>query len=271
MTHGAVSRQVSMLEDHLRVALFVRGKRILKLTPEGAQFARRVSAAFDMLSSAAAQVGGGRSVMTLRVNFPPVFAMWWLIPRLGDLHSPRSKIAVEISTSIDAADFDSGRYDAAVRRVEEEPKGFFVDSFLDGRSIPVCSPGYRRQQKLRNAADVAGATLILTRSEPESWARWFRTQNLSRKQGAAQLTLDQMYLALQAALDSLGVALAPMALVENEIRRGRLCALARPRGPRSPMYALLAPRRSPKIEAIAELGRWLHSQVDALEAAGQGS
>jgi DNA-binding transcriptional LysR family regulator len=56
VTHGAVSRQVAALEEHLQVALFVRGTRGLRLTAEGARLARAVAGAFDMLRSAAAQV-----------------------------------------------------------------------------------------------------------------------------------------------------------------------------------------------------------------------
>src|SRR5207253_10749681 len=56
VTHGAVSRQIAALEQDLKVALFVRGPRGLKLTAEGAQFARGIGTAFDTLRSAVAQV-----------------------------------------------------------------------------------------------------------------------------------------------------------------------------------------------------------------------
>jgi LysR family transcriptional regulator, glycine cleavage system transcriptional activator len=82
-------------------------------------------------------------------------------------------------------------------------------------------------------------------------------------ESAPTLTFDHLYFALQAALDSLGVALAPLALVSGEIRRGRLKALAPPRGTMSPVYALLSPRATPKRDAIDLLAEWLVAAADA--------
>jgi LysR family glycine cleavage system transcriptional activator len=104
----------------------------------------------------------------------------------------------------------------------------------------------------------------VTRSEPQAWADWLRRHKLRREPAAAVLTFDQLYFAIQAALDSLGVALAPAALVAPEIRSGRLCALAQAQGAVSPAYALLSPRSSPKAQAIRTLGAWLKSAGAAL-------
>ncbi len=72
-----------------------------------------------------------------------------------------------------------------------------------------------------------------------------------------------MYFAVQAALDSLGVALVPSAIVAEEIRAGRLVALARPDPAARTAYALLAPRLSPKRAAALELADWLRTQAAA--------
>jgi LysR family transcriptional regulator, glycine cleavage system transcriptional activator len=273
VTHGAVSRQIASLEEHLQSPLFVRSSKGLTLTEEGARLARAVSAALDMLRSAVTEISGAGNASVLRVSVPPTLAMWWLIPRLTALHHAHPRLRIDLSTSTEPVDFDSGGYDAAIRRISSVPRGMLAERFMDGRSIPVCSPAYQAKHRLRTAGDIGRVTLVVTRSEPQTWDDWLRRRKVRRDPAAAVLTFDQLYFALQAALDSLGVALAPAALVAGEIRRGRLCALAAPQGEVSPVYALLSPRVSPRREAIHTLGAWLKSaeQLAPDREAGTGT
>lgn len=262
VTHGAVSRQVAALEAHLGTALFIRGARALALTESGARLARAAGAAFDILRAAAAEVGRSRAAAALRISVPPTLAMRWLIPRMGALHQAHPDLRIELSTSIEPADFGGDPYDAAIRRVGRVTTGLRAERFLDARAVPVCSPKYKKQFHLRGPADLARATLVYTRSEPQAWNTWLRRHAVPGSENV--LTFDQLYFALQAALDSLGVALAPAELVANEIQRGRLCALATPQGAAPIAYALLWPRASANQAAIATLGQWLRA------AAAQG-
>jgi LysR family transcriptional regulator, glycine cleavage system transcriptional activator len=257
VTHGAVSRQIATLEEELQVPLFVRGTRGLKLTEEGAQLARGVGAAFDTLRSAVAQVRKAGPASALRVSVPPTLAMWWLIPRMSALHHAHPRLHIDLTTSTEPVDFQRDLYDAAIRRITQVPKGMEAERFLDARPVPVCSPAYQKQHRLRSAADLVRATLIVTRSEPQAWPEWLKVHKVSRPEEAPTLTFEQLYFAIQAALDSLGVTLAPAALVAGEIRRGRLHALSQVEGPVAPAYALLSPRVSPHREVIRTLGEWL--------------
>lgn len=257
VTHGAVSRQIATLEQELKVPLFVRGTRGLKLTEHGAQLAGAVGSAFTMLRSAVEQARQAGPASALRVSVPPTLAMRWLIPRMTALHHAHPRLRIELSTSTEPVDFERDPFDAAIRRVVRAPKGVVAERFLDGRPVPVCSPAYQKQHPLRSPADLERATLVITRSEPHTWTEWLRLHRIERAEAAATLTFEQLYFALQAALDSLGVALAPVALVEAEIAAGRLKALAGPEGQSGPWYALLSPRVSPRREAIATLSGWL--------------
>ena len=264
VTHGAVSRQTAALEEHLRVVLFVRNPRGLLLTNEGTRLARATAMAFDMLRAAASQVSQARLDSVLRVSAPPTLAMWWLIPRMTALHHAHPQLRIELSTATEPVNFEDDPYDAAIRRIAATPKGMVASRFLDGRQIPVCSPVFQKQHRLNNLLALTNATLIFTRSEPQAWTRWLARNKVLRAPDAAVLTFDQLYFALQAALDSLGIALAPAALVAEEVRRGRLCALQRPHGPMSPSYALVSPRVSPKRDAIRTLAEWLNGAADGL-------
>lgn len=263
VTHGAVSRQIATLEEELQLTLFLRGTRGLKLTQEGAQLARGVGTAFDTLRSAVDQVRQAGPSAALRVSVPPTLAMWWLIPRMSALHHAHPRLRIDLTTSTEPVDFARDQVDAAIRRITQVPKGMVAERFLDARPVPVCSPAYQKQHRLRAPADLARATLIVTRSEPQAWPGWLKAHEVQRNADSPTLRFEQLYFALQAALDSLGVALAPAALVAGEIRRGRLRALTQPEGPVSPSYALLSPKVSPHREAIRTLGDWLKGAADA--------
>src|SRR6516225_9690114 len=69
VTHGAVSRSVRNLEDHLGVQLLIRASRSVRLTPVGASFAAEVREVLEHLtaatSAAAGQTAGIVSVSTI--------------------------------------------------------------------------------------------------------------------------------------------------------------------------------------------------------------
>lgn len=265
VTHGAVSRQVAALESHFRMALFVRGARALTLTPEGAKLANAVERAFETLRDASDALNQVQeSGSTLRVSVPPSLAMWWLMPRLSELDTTQPGFRIELSTSIEPVDFEQGDYDAAIRRIDATPRGLRAERFLDGGSVPVCSPQYRQHNEVFSPQDLARAMLLVSRSENNAWPEWMRANGIRRDPDAATKVFDQLYFALVAAMDSLGVALAPIALVQAEVRKGNLCIIAGEPVPARRAYALLCPRTAPKLDAVLAFGKWLKRARPAL-------
>ncbi|MBV9734740.1 MAG: LysR family transcriptional regulator, partial [Acidisphaera sp.] len=59
---------------------------------------------------------------------------------------------------------------------------------------------------------------------PRVWPDWLAAAGAPDLEPAASLTLDHFYLTLQAALDGLGVAMGPTALVAGDLATGRLVA-----------------------------------------------
>src|SRR5436190_19224048 len=82
VTHGAVSRAVRHLEDHLGVRLFKRSVRAVNLTATGAAYAAAVRDVLRRLASATAQIMDEQSMGILNISTLDSFAAKWLIPRL---------------------------------------------------------------------------------------------------------------------------------------------------------------------------------------------
>lgn len=258
VTHGAVSRQIARLEARLGTRLFVRTAGGLVLTERGRMYLDDVLAALDRLRAGTRRVLHEEAGAVVRLSVPPTFAMRWLIPRLADFAVTHRGFTLQLSTAMAQPDFLADGNDAAVRRMRRVPAALEGYRFLGAGTVAVCSPGYARDLRLAAAADLTRATIITTATEPNEWTRWFRAQRAAvPARMAPPLAFEQLFFALQAAVDSLGVALAPEALVKEDLRRGRLVAPfgGRPLGDRA--YTLVYPARSPKLASLRLLAQWL--------------
>jgi len=257
VTHGAVSRQVAALEAHLGVKLFIRTATGLVLTERGRAYLAEVSAALDRLRVGSQRAADRRGTDVLRLSVPPTFAMRWLIPRLAELDAARLGIALDVSTGIHAPDFAAGGYDAAIRRIARMPRALAGGRFMLANTEAVCSPAYREEQRIAELGDLWRATLITTATEPGEWERWFRMQRESPPKRPTTIRFEQLYYALQAAVASLGVALAPRVLVDEDLAAGRLVIAIPSRGQGERWYAILYPRNTPKRTVLKSVTEWL--------------
>ncbi len=227
VTHGAVSRHVRLLEDWLGPpALFLRLNRRVVLTATGAALLAETGPALDRLSAAARRHrtrDGAAAPAVLRVNALATFSLRWLLPRLGRFRADHPEIEVRLSTSNEPVDALRDPHDVIIRGGPDTFYGYTSRLFLTERRLPVCSPATLARSPLREVADLAGHTLLRTSTLPRVWSDWFALAG-HPEVAAASLTLDHFYLTIQAALDGLGVAMGPSALVADDLGAGRLVA-----------------------------------------------
>ena len=106
VTHGAVSRAVRNLEDHLGVQLMIRATRSVRLTPIGASFAAEIRGVLEHLAAATSAATGQTSGI-VSVSTIDSFAARWLMPRLFRFRRAHGEIDVRVATSERLADFVS--------------------------------------------------------------------------------------------------------------------------------------------------------------------
>ena len=87
VTHGAVSRQVRLLEESLGVELFERRNRAIFLTPAGRALHGTTQAIFKQLEGAVQRLQQQERDNVLVLSCEPTIAMRWLIPRLPRFHA----------------------------------------------------------------------------------------------------------------------------------------------------------------------------------------
>lgn len=267
VTYGAISRQVSLLEDWLGTSLFYRKASQVSLTEDGRAYAQEITSLLDRLSVVTSQLTDKAAPSTINVSAPPTFTMRWLIPRLSVYQRKRPDVEIRLTTSISPVIFQENHYDIAIRGALEPVSGCDSVPIMTETIVPICHTDLVESGGLRKPADLAHQTLIHYQTEPYRWATWFQKVDIPETTGVGTLHFEQMYFALQAAAEGLGVVLVPLFLVADDIVAGRLCA---PFGLQGAMlrhyYANISPTLTHN-RSIAEFRAWLIEEGSNTERA----
>jgi LysR family glycine cleavage system transcriptional activator len=260
VTHGAISRQVALLENWLGVPLFRRLKSQIELTVAGKSFLDAMGPALDRIALAVVHLTEHSDPVTVGVNAPPTFTLRWLIPRLSIFQRRHLGIDVRLTTSLAPIDFAKAEYNIAIRGAEQPLAGAGSRAFLTESILPVCHPDLLHKLPLAVPADLKRHTLLSYATEPYPWAEWLRVVNAPDLKPEATLNFEQMYFTLQAALEGLGVALIPYFMVADDIAAERLCTPFGALGVRTRhYYANWAPDATPNMAQKAFCD-WLESE-----------
>jgi LysR family transcriptional regulator, glycine cleavage system transcriptional activator len=257
VTHGAVSRQVRLLEDWLGTRLFLRTSRNAVPTRAGTELLADVGPALDRLAAGALRVQTPAPARgMLHVSALPTFAMRWLIPRLPEFESDHPGLELQIVTASTPAQQFHMEADAVISGPAQQP-GWVGRRFLGEARLPVLSPELMRDCPLRTPADLERHTLLHSATLREAWPRWLAAANVPDLKPLRDQVFEHFYFAIQAALEGLGVVMGPLALIGDDLRAGRLLAPIREPATRTRGYFLYAPARSSDAPAITALRNWL--------------
>ncbi|HVK52548.1 MAG TPA: LysR family transcriptional regulator [Pseudoxanthomonas sp.] len=263
VTHGAVSRQLRLLEDDLGVALFLREGRGLVLTDAGRQLQEAAQAAFLRLRDTAATLRRGPTASALVLGCPASILARWMIPRLDRLARDLPDLTLHLAAQ--ERDFDAALtgLDAALLVAEPPPPREWQVHALAGERIgPVLSPRYAGYAALVHAPAerLREEALLHTTSRPQAWPHWFTQHGLDPARVQLGTGFEHLYYLLEAAIAGIGVAIAPEPLVADDIASGRLLA---PWGFSSTTGQWwLACRRGHSDPRIARLAGWLRRELE---------
>jgi LysR family transcriptional regulator, glycine cleavage system transcriptional activator len=263
VTHGAVSRQVRSLEDWLGVALFERKGRRVALTDQGREYLHAVQSGFDLITAATRRVKQSGAKRLIMINALPTFTMHWLLPRLTRFQLRFPAVELRMVTSDRPLATAAGTFDIAIRRGPADWTGYLAGEFLVEHEIPVCSPALLKRVPLARPEDLAQHTLLSSAGRAHSWERWLALAGVAEAAGAGRQEFDHFYLALQAAVDGLGVALGPRPVIDDELASGRLVMpLAGPMI-RSRAYCWVLPNSRAADPVLRAFCDWLAEEAGA--------
>lgn len=216
ITHGAVSRQVKLLESQLGVNLFVRRNRAIFLTKAGETLLLACQKAFSEINDAVIDITFGRQNKPLVVSCEPTIAMRWLIARLPNFQEKHPEIVVHLFAAGGAVSFAEKGIDLAIRRNDFDT-GCFMEVLAAEAVGPVCVPSMK-DSALNKAVRLHANTRL------NAWSDWSARTKHDIPDRVDHQYFEHFYLSLQAASAGLGVAIASKFMVEQDLIEGRLVA-----------------------------------------------
>jgi LysR family transcriptional regulator, glycine cleavage system transcriptional activator len=269
VTHGAISRQVRMLEDWLGLPLFERQGRRVLLTGQGRDYLHAVQAGFDTITAATRRLTESRSKRQITINALPTFTMHWLLPRLTRFQMRFPGVEMRLVTSDRPLAVAAGEFDVAIRRGPGDWTGYLAGEFLVEHEIPVCSPALLARLPLAEPKDLARHTLLSSVNRSFAWERWLALAGMTELHVAGRQQFDHFYLALQAAVDGLGVVLGPRPVIDDELASGRLVAPLPGPSVRSRAYCWVMPKSRAADPVLRAFCDWITEE--ACIVAGKGT
>jgi LysR family glycine cleavage system transcriptional activator/LysR family transcriptional regulator of beta-lactamase len=259
VTQAAVSRLVRLLEDRLGFRLFERMPNGLALTPQGRALQPGLTAAFDAIAGITQQVAAMRSTPVLTLGVGPSFAVRWLIPRLASFYRQHPDIEVRLASGGAFNPFNDD-WTCGILLGNGDWPGHQTEPMFSADLFPVCTRSIAH--RLKKPSDLARECLLEVQHSLEEWPLWLAAARVKPRAQAPGPRFDSYAMALQAAVDGVGVAIGLRPYVVDDLASGRLVApfkLAVPKG--QAWYLVYRPFRQDDAALVA-FRDWLTANVE---------
>lgn len=239
VTPGAVSRQVTNLEDWLEIPLFEGTKNNPVLTEAGQVLLPQLRAAFDQIEQSIKTIMH-RENTSIHVACYNTFAAKWLMPRLHEFSVLHPDINVHLSATMNIDRQRLQQHDVVIlAEAIEEIRPSAHNSYLDHKLIdknvqqnilfpewigPVMSPLLKMKTPLIFAHDILQEPLLRTTSRTNAWHQWAALAQINLKTATWKHDYPHYFLSIEAALRGLGICMAPWHLVTDDVNAQRLLA-----------------------------------------------
>ncbi|MFK0382833.1 transcriptional regulator GcvA [Agrobacterium sp. NPDC090273] len=221
ITHGAISRQIKSLEDHLGIALFRRLTRKIELTDAGLSYygvVTRVLAELSRETELLRRRGdSGRVVLSTGISF----ASKWLTSRLHKLVDRYPDFDVHLEVTDVNVSFIEGQVDVAIHYGNGEYPFASCERIMTETVTPVCTAEYLARLGVAVPADLGRCKLLHENRMNANWETWFEAQGLPYP-GARGTAFSHGSMAIEAAIRGEGVAMGRTVLIADDVSSGRL-------------------------------------------------
>jgi len=269
VTAGAISRQIQALEEFLGAPLFRRQHKRVSLTPLGRAYAGEIREPLRRISNATERVRGDSHSNAISICAYPTFAVRWFIPRWSRFFDSHPQIDVRLTTSLNPADFEGGEYDMAIQVLGRDgaKRGLESRMLADIDTFPVCSP--ELAASIETVADLHDHTLLHGAPRPLDWQRWLAAAEVDTEAAGIDSTkgmrFESLNLAIQAAIEGLGVVIGVGVLIEDDLKSGKLVRLFNTIRRSGRPFHLVYPQANADNPSLMAVRDWM------LEEAGQST
>jgi LysR family glycine cleavage system transcriptional activator len=251
---------VKALEAELGLKLFNRERQRLVITEAGRAYLIVVRDAFDRIAAGTERLLQRQSGGVLTVSTSPNFAAKWLVHRLGRFAEVHPEIDLRVSASLQHIDFAREDIDLAIRHGDGNESGLHVTRLCAEELFPVCSPKLLQgRSPLRRPSDLNQIKLLHV--DRQGWSQWLDFAGVTGVDLARGPVLNQASMAIDAAVDGQGVALARTALAAWDLIGGRLVRPFAMAMPASYAYWIVCTKAAAKLPKIVAFSDWLLAEA----------
>jgi LysR family transcriptional regulator, glycine cleavage system transcriptional activator len=193
--------------------LFMRQGRSVRLTDAGRDYQRSVANSLEQLEAGYRRLEPYRKPGSVVIYAPHDFAARWLLPRLALLRTSVPQCEPWIDTSGTHVNFEEMEVSISIIRAREVGSHLVSQILFADALVPVASPTLMKRA-LKNPADLAKFPLIHD-ERPEGWNEWFESAGVDVDEVASGLDFSDSDLALEAAVQGHGIALASLPLLQD--------------------------------------------------------
>jgi len=229
LTPAAVGKSVAKLETRLGVRLFQRSTRRLTLTEAGQRFLTEVSASFNTIQNAVANLASaeGSPAGTLKVSMGTVFGRLYIVPMLGEFLARYPAITPDWHFDNRQIDLIGQGFDAAIGGGFDLPQGVVARKLTVAHRVLVASPDWlAAHPPISHPDDLHHCEGILIRSPQtgrvRSWPLSHATEPQAPLRLKLRMTMSDSEAACGSAIQGLGIALVSMPFALPYLRSGAL-------------------------------------------------
>ena len=261
LTASAISHQVARLESHLGVRLFERSAHGVRVSSAGQMYLSRVSGALSAIASATEDLRQGVS-NSLYVHSAPSIASLWLMSRLETFARAYPDISLNLSAAHTPSDFELGEADIDLRYGLPNWPGLVVEPLFEERIVPLASPAFIREHRLKRPEHLLDAKLIQSNVGVVQWSDWFAAFTSKRAPERFALRFDRAQMSLDAATQGLGVAFESTTIAARHIAERRLRPVfGLDKALKVKAHFAVYPARHAKRPAVEAFLSWLHGEA----------
>ena len=223
LTPSAISHQVRQLESHLGINLFHRLNGGLAITDAGAAYLTMLTPAFAKIDEATKNVMQFEFSDELTIRSAPSFAKKWLLERLPDFLQSNPDIDVKVMATSENLDFRKNNIDIGIFYGQSNWPGYVVKPLFSEHVLPMCSPDFKNKMgELNKPEDLPDNVLIQTERNIITWKMRFAEKGITHDKKMSGVCLDPSELAIEAAVQGVGIILESDLLAKHELQNGLL-------------------------------------------------
>lgn len=256
-----MSHQIKGLEEFLDLELFIRQTRRISLTHAGEDYFQSVQKALLEIDRSTQKLISSHKSGQLHLGVAAAFLTRWLLPRISSFHEQNPEVDIELAVIEGLIDFDRSETDMAVYFGKGDWQGVETHFLRHYQQAPICNPKLLEKNDIKEPADLFNHSLLHVTKRQDEWPNWFRHVDVPFKEKIKGISFSNGSLVAAAARNGLGIGLADVGFVSEEIASGQLVAPLKQSLQLDKSFYLVYQKKRVMTFAMKAFQKWLMEEM----------